>query len=65
MSTAQNQAAWLPGVGQPLEIRPAPLPVPVEGELLVKVCQILLSPNPNWLSAFRGCGEIYHMGLTR
>jgi hypothetical protein len=41
MATAQNTAAWLPGVGKPLEIRPAETPDPEEGELLVEVSELM------------------------
>jgi len=44
MATAENQAAWLPGVGKPLEIRPAPFPKPSKGELLVKVMAVAVQP---------------------
>jgi NADPH:quinone reductase-like Zn-dependent oxidoreductase len=44
MASAQNTAAWLPGVGKPLEVRPADIPAPGEGELLIEVSE----PIPNW-----------------
>ena len=36
MSTPQTLAAWLIIAGSPLEVRPAPLPSPVPGEIVVK-----------------------------
>ncbi|EEU33606.1 uncharacterized protein NECHADRAFT_17739, partial [Fusarium vanettenii 77-13-4] len=37
-------AAWLPGVGKPLEVRPAETPVPDKGELLVEVKAVAVQP---------------------
>ena len=45
MATTQNTAAWLPGVGKPLEIRPADIPDPDEGELLVEVSEVMPIPS--------------------
>jgi hypothetical protein len=53
MVSDQNVAAWLPGVGKPLEVRSAETPVPGEGELLVEVserCQCQADP-------FRAAGD--------
>lgn len=44
MASTENTAAWLPGVGKPVEVRPAEIPVPGKGELLVEVSQVM--PNP-------------------
>ncbi|EGU73936.1 hypothetical protein FOXB_15553, partial [Fusarium oxysporum f. sp. conglutinans Fo5176] len=44
MASAQNTAAWLPGVGKPLEVRPADIPAPGEGELLIERLGNLFSP---------------------
>jgi NADPH:quinone reductase-like Zn-dependent oxidoreductase len=45
MATTQNTAAWLPGVGKSLEIRPAETPDPEEGELLVEVSKVMRIPS--------------------
>ena len=37
LEMSQNIAAWLPGVGKRLEIRPANKPVAKGGELLIQV----------------------------
>ncbi|KAI8402269.1 hypothetical protein FOFC_17576 [Fusarium oxysporum] len=39
-----NTAAWLPGVGKPLEVRPADIPAPGEGELLIEVKAVAVQP---------------------
>ncbi|KAH6870896.1 chaperonin 10-like protein [Thelonectria olida] len=44
MASTQNTAAWLPGVGKPLEVRPADTPVPDKGELLVEVKAAAVQP---------------------
>jgi hypothetical protein len=43
MTSTQNTAAWLPGVGKLLEVRPAETPFPAKGDLLVEVSERL--PN--------------------
>jgi NADPH:quinone reductase-like Zn-dependent oxidoreductase len=44
MSTPQNLAAWLTKAGSPLEVKPAPLPVPGPGEIVVKNSAIAINP---------------------
>ncbi|PNP73417.1 hypothetical protein FNYG_13244 [Fusarium nygamai] len=44
MASTQNTAAWLPGVGKPLEVRPADIPAPGEGELLIEVKAVAAQP---------------------
>jgi NADPH:quinone reductase-like Zn-dependent oxidoreductase len=44
MSAPENQAAWLLGVGKAIEIGPAPLPTPGNGELLIKVMAVAVQP---------------------
>ncbi|CAI6074288.1 unnamed protein product [Clonostachys chloroleuca] len=44
MATAENTAAWLPGIGKPLEVRPADMPVPAKGELLIEVKAVAVQP---------------------
>jgi hypothetical protein len=41
MHSTQNIAAWLPGVGRDLEIAPADMPEPGEGELLIEASNLL------------------------
>ncbi|RYC79200.1 hypothetical protein BFJ63_vAg17922 [Fusarium oxysporum f. sp. narcissi] len=44
MTSTQNTAAWLPGVGKALEVRPADTPVPDKGELLIEVKAVAVQP---------------------
>ncbi|KAH7169751.1 uncharacterized protein B0J16DRAFT_376652 [Fusarium flagelliforme] len=44
MASTQNTAAWLPGVGKPLEVRPADIPAPGVGELLIEVKAVAVQP---------------------
>jgi len=37
MTTTENKAAWLRATGQPLEVGPAEMPIPGEGELVIEV----------------------------
>jgi hypothetical protein len=39
MTSPQNIATWLPGVGKQLEVGPADTPVPDNNELLVEVSE--------------------------
>lgn len=41
MASTQNTAAWLPGVGKTLEVRPADIPAPGIGELLIEVSEVI------------------------
>ncbi|KAF9768563.1 hypothetical protein IL306_014139 [Fusarium sp. DS 682] len=40
MAFTQNTAAWLPGVGKPLEVGSSETPAPAEGELLIEVSDV-------------------------
>ncbi|EXA30428.1 hypothetical protein FOVG_18197 [Fusarium oxysporum f. sp. pisi HDV247] len=44
MASTQNTAAWLPGVGKTLEVRPADIPAPGIGELLIEVKAVAVQP---------------------
>lgn len=44
MSTPQTLAAWLTQAGSLLEVKPAPLPVPGPGEIIVKNLAIAIKP---------------------
>ncbi|KAK3311658.1 chaperonin 10-like protein [Chaetomium strumarium] len=44
MTSTQNTAAWLPGVGKELEVGPADTPVPDNNELLVEVKAVAVQP---------------------
>ncbi|KAK4112879.1 GroES-like protein [Canariomyces notabilis] len=44
MTSPQNIAAWLPGVGKQLEVGPADTPVPDNNELLVEVKAVAVQP---------------------
>ncbi|KAH8659764.1 putative alcohol dehydrogenase [Xylariales sp. PMI_506] len=41
---AHNIAAWLPGVGEAIEVGPTDLPIPGPGELLIKVSLVAVQP---------------------
>jgi hypothetical protein len=40
-----NEAAWYPSKGEPLEVGPAEIPKPIEGELVIEVCIHYLKPS--------------------
>ncbi|KAF5648565.1 alcohol dehydrogenase [Fusarium sp. NRRL 52700] len=44
MALKQNIAAWLQGVGKPLEVCPSDIPTPGEGELLIEVKAVAVQP---------------------
>jgi hypothetical protein len=46
MSSLQNTAAWLPGIGKRLEVGPSEIPVPNGNELLIEVSKA----RPGFLS---------------
>jgi NADPH:quinone reductase-like Zn-dependent oxidoreductase len=57
MALTENTAAWLPGVGKQLEVRPAEIPVPGEGELLVEVSKAMKTSHmdiPSQVYLFQG-----------
>ncbi|KAH7063940.1 putative alcohol dehydrogenase [Paraphoma chrysanthemicola] len=45
MAEYQNEAAWLPGEGQQVEIGPADIPEPGTGELLIEVKVVAAQPS--------------------
>ena len=44
MSNAQNLGAWINKAGFPLEVKPAPLPIPGPGEIVVNNSAIAINP---------------------
>jgi hypothetical protein len=47
MATTQNTAAWLPAVGEQVEIGPADTPDPGPGELLIEVSRVKNGVDPS------------------